>query len=332
MFVLRDRDGVLRCFHNVCNHRGHELLHGQGNKTALVCPYHAWTYGLDGKLRKAPNDDKVPGFDRSSICLTEARIELFSGFLFVNLDPASAPMEEWFPGVARQLHEFVPDLERLKPVLNIEIDEPCNWKVTVENYSECYHCSRAHPTFAKGVIDPLSYNIAPQGHCLRHTTRTAAGAQMTYAYDATAPHATEYSSWYLWPGFSFQVYPGNLLNTYLWRPAGPARTVVWRGWYDVDGANSDTVRRLAEQDLRTTVAEDLSIVSAVQRGLGNVGYRPGPLVLDPALGVNSEHSIRILHEWLHESTAGAAAAARQAEGSRSALVSDFQPEEHDIRS
>ena len=304
LFVLRDRDGTLRCFHNVCNHRGHELVEGSGNKSVIVCPYHAWTYGLDGRLRKAPNDRKVVGFDRGAICLTQAKVEILCGFVFVNLDPDARPMAEWYPGVEVELREFVPEIGQLRPVQTIEIDEPCNWKITVENYSECYHCRIAHPTFSKGVIDPDSYNILPQGHCLRHTTRTAAGERMTYSYDpASNPHAADYSSWFLWPSFSFQVYPGNVLNTYLWRPTGVERTLVYRGWYGIDGVESETVRKLAAQDLATTVAEDVRIVTSVQRGLSSIGYRPGPLLIDPDLGVNSEHSIGILHDWLSEALA-----------------------------
>jgi phenylpropionate dioxygenase-like ring-hydroxylating dioxygenase large terminal subunit len=75
-------------------------------------------------------------------------------------------------------------------------------------------------------------------------------------------------------------------------------TLVYRGWYNVDGAPSETVSRLAEQDLTTTVAEDIRLVNSVQHGLASRGYRPGPLVIDPANGVNSEHSIRTIHEWI----------------------------------
>lgn len=75
-------------------------------------------------------------------------------------------------------------------------------------------------------------------------------------------------------------------------------TLVYRGWYTVDGAPSSTVSTLSEQDLTTTVAEDIRLVNSVQRGLVSLGYRPGPLIIDPARGVNSEHSIRALHEWI----------------------------------
>jgi len=299
LFTVRGADDVVRTFFNVCMHRAHQVVEGNGNKRVLVCPYHSWTYELDGHLRKAPNDEKVPGFDRSAICLTEVRSEILCGFIFVNLDAHASPMAEWFPGVEEELRSFVPHIDTLKPITWNAVEEHCNWKISVENYSECYHCRINHPTFASGVIDPDSYNILPQGHCLRHTTRTAPADNMTYAVDANAnEHASEYSSWFLWPTFSFQVYPGNVLNTYLWRPLNVSETLVYRGWYTVDGAPSESISALAEQDLATTVAEDIRLVNSVQQGLASLGYRPGPLIIDPDYGVNSEHSIRAIHEWV----------------------------------
>jgi carnitine monooxygenase subunit len=299
LFTLRGSDGVVRSFFNVCMHRAHPLVADSGNKRVLVCPYHAWTYELDGRLRKAPNDDKVPGFDREAICLSEVRTEILCGFIFVNLDPQAQPMAEWFPHVEEQLRNFVPHIDDLKPILWNRVEEHCNWKVTVENYSECYHCRLNHPTFATGVIDPDSYNILPQGHCLRHTTRTAALENMSYVIeDSGNEYATQYSSWFLWPTFSFQVYPGQILNTYLWRPLDVSETLVYRGWYTSAGASSEVVSKLAEQDMKTTVVEDIRLVNAVQQGLASRGYRPGPLIIDPEGGVNSEHSIRAIHEWI----------------------------------
>jgi phenylpropionate dioxygenase-like ring-hydroxylating dioxygenase large terminal subunit len=304
LFTIRGNDGALRSFYNVCQHRAHELLRDAGNKRLLVCPYHAWTYDLDGRLRKAPNDKKVAGFDRGEICLTEVRTEVFCGFIFVNLDRDAAPMAVCFPEAESQLRSYVPDIDRLKPVAWLPVEEDCNWKVTVENYSECYHCRINHPTFARGVVDPTSYNVTPQGHCLRHTTRAANLDRLTYEIDPQAnDHATDYSSWFLWPAFSFQVYPGNVLNTYLWRPVEVGKTLVYRGWYSLEGAPSETVDKLAQQDLDTTVAEDLRLVNSVQRGLKSRGYRPGPLVIDPDQGVDSEHSIQAIKSWVLDALA-----------------------------
>ncbi len=303
LLAVRDRQGAVRCFHNVCRHRAHALAEGCGNRAFIVCPYHGWRYDLDGRLRSAPGEDRVPGFDRSAIALGEVRTEIFCGFVFVNLDPQAAPMAQWYPGVEEELRAFVPGIDALAPVDEVVVPEACNWKVSVENYSECYHCKLTHPTFSSGVIDPDSYDIRPQGHCLRHTTRSAQSEAMTYAIDVQNAHAADYSSWYLWPTFSFQVYPGNVLNTYLWRAEDHRSVTVTRGWYTPGGAPSEAIDRLAAQDRATTVAEDIKIVESVQRGLDSGVYEPGLLVIDPDGGVMSEHSIAAIHGWLREALA-----------------------------
>lgn len=302
LFCIRGRDDVLRAFYNVCQHRAHQLVSGTGTTRVVVCPYHAWTYELTGALRAAPNTKTVPGFDRSAVCLTSVRVENFHGYIFANLDPDAAPMDEWYPGVREELAEYVPNITTLKPLEWVEIQEQCNWKVSVENYSECYHCSLNHPTFATGVIKPETYDIQQmsKGYVLRHTTECQNIEAMTYPIDLSVPHADEYRSFFLWPMFSFQVYPGNVLNTYHWQAHDVDSCTVWRGWYTPQGEDSDVVRRLAVQDRGTTVEEDIHLVESVAKGLKSRGYRPGPLVLDPACGLNSEHSVQTLQQWMRE--------------------------------
>lgn len=200
----------------------------------------------------------------------------------------------------------MPNWADLKPLEWIEIPENCNWKVSVENYSECYHCSLNHPTFSTGVIKPETYDIQPQGFCLRHTTECNSLENMSYDIQSGFENNERYSSWFLWPMFSFQVYPGNLLNTYHWRAIDADHVVVWRGWYSVNGEDNETVRRMAVQDRATTVEEDIRLVESVQKGLKSRGYVPGPLVLDPQCGVNSEHSIMHLQRWMRQAVDGVA--------------------------
>ena len=85
--MVRDREGTLRAFYNVCKHRAHELLSGEGETTRIMCPYHAWVYDLTGQLRRAPETESLTAFDPSEICLDQVRVEEFCGFIYVNLDP-----------------------------------------------------------------------------------------------------------------------------------------------------------------------------------------------------------------------------------------------------
>ncbi len=300
LFCIKGRDGEIRTFYNVCQHRAHQLVSGAGQTRVVVCPYHAWTYELTGELRAGPNIKVVEGFDKSSICLTSVRTEVFLGFIFVNLDNDAKPMDDWFPNVRAELESYVPHWDTLAPLEWVEIPENCNWKVSVENYSECYHCTLNHPTFSTGVVRPETYDIQPQGYCLRHTTECNSMDAMTYDINSGYDKNDQYSSWFLWPMFSFQVYPGNLLNTYHWRAVDADHVIVWRGWYSVGGAENEIVRQMAIQDRETTVEEDIGLVESVQRGLKSRGYVPGPLVVDPNCGVNSEHSILHLQRWMKE--------------------------------
>ncbi len=307
LFCIRGRDQKLRCFYNVCQHRAHELLKGAGNTRVVVCPYHAWTYELTGELRAAPNAKSVPGFERADICLSEVQVDDFNGFIFVNLDRQAPSMDDCFPGVREELRAYVPQIETLAPLEWVEVHERCNWKVSVENYSECYHCPINHKTFAEGVIKPETYDIQPldKGYVLRHTTECQGPEAMTYPVDLSAnEHAGEYRSWFLWPMFSFQCYPGNVLNTYNWRADDVDHCTLWRGWFSEGGKDSDVIRGLAVQDRETTVEEDIHLVESVHRGLKSRGYRPGPLVVDPKGGVNSEHSIKVLQQWMREAVDG----------------------------
>ena len=301
LFVIRGLDGAVRCFFNVCQHRGHLLVEGAGRTQLVICPYHAWSYELDGRLRSASRTRGLPGFDRAGICLSEVRVEELCGFLFVNLDPDAAPLAQAFPGVEQAIRAACPDIDDRALAHEFESRERCNWLVAVENYNECYHCKAVHKTFASGVIDAGSYNIQPFGaaKCLHHTAKAQTGD--TAWYDTSG---SDYGSFFLWPAFSLQIYPSGLVNTYHWQPLAVDETRVYRGWYSRDGVVDDSLQRVIDLDRDTTLAEDLALVRNVQRGLGSMGYRPGPLVLNPAEGIDSEHSIAKLHDWVREAVDG----------------------------
>jgi phenylpropionate dioxygenase-like ring-hydroxylating dioxygenase large terminal subunit len=299
LFTVRDIDGAIRTFYNVCMHRGHQLLEGQGSRRQIVCPYHAWSYHLDGRLRQAPHADGKEGFEPADICLTPVRTEDFLGFVFVNLDTSAPSMDETYPGIRDALHDFLPTIGSMRPIERRDFVAEANWKVTVENYNECYHCKTAHPSFSKGVVLPDSYTIKPVGKCLRHMAESS--PRQYYAIDyETSPNAGRYNSFYLWPLFTFQIYPGPILNTFCWRPTAVDRTPFSREWFSLDGVDSPVIRQVAEEDARTTVAEDLDLVRSVQKGLSSKGYRPGPLILDPEMGLNSEHTIAAIKAWYRE--------------------------------
>lgn len=295
IIIARDQDQELRSFYNVCQHRGHKLADGNGNKKLLVCPYHRWSYELDGKLKAAPNSKAVPGFDASSICLTPIRVENFLGFVFINLDPDCRSMDETFPGIRAEMLNLCPDLEQRRYAGHHSADEACNWLTAVENYNECYHCKTCHAEFARGIIDPESYSIAPYRDLqVLHHTSLATKSEDAW-YDVSG---ADYGSFYLWPATSIQFYPGGLVNSFSWSPLAVDDVRVFRSFYSNDGEVDATLQKVIDNDRETTFQEDLDIVKEVQRGLNSRGYRPGPLIVDPDGGIDNELPIQKLHEWL----------------------------------
>ncbi len=295
--ITHTPEGEIRAFYNVCQHRGHKLARDKGNKKLLVCPYHAWSYDLEGKLKAAPQANKVPGFDSSKICLTEIRLENFLGFIFVNLDPDCKTMDETYPGIREEMIKLCADVKSRKYAYHHTADEGCNWFVAVENYNECYHCGHCHPAFAKGIIDPNSYSIAPYGdlQVLHHTSKPSTSEDAWYDVSGA-----DYGSFFLWPASSIQFYPGGIVNSYTWRPLAVDDVRVFRSFYSDDGNVDDTLQTVIDNDRNTTFQEDLDIVSQVQRGLNSRGYIPGPLIVNPEGGINNELPIQKLHEWLKQ--------------------------------
>ena len=136
VIIVRDRSGVVRGFYNVCRHRGTRLCEdSRGHSSTIQCPYHAWTYGLDGRLVGSPHMDEVPGFDRSEYSLHPVNLGLWEGFIFVNLDDDPMPLEEWFAPLGEKFSQW--DLPRLRSAKRVEYDVKANWNLMFENYSEC---------------------------------------------------------------------------------------------------------------------------------------------------------------------------------------------------
>jgi len=113
ILAIRNREGDLRAYYNVCKHRGHELLSGAGQTKRITCPYHAWTYDLNGALVTAPRSEYLENFNQREICLDPVQIEVFCHLVFVNLDPEAAPLAEQSGNLAQEVMQYAPDLGKL---------------------------------------------------------------------------------------------------------------------------------------------------------------------------------------------------------------------------
>jgi phenylpropionate dioxygenase-like ring-hydroxylating dioxygenase large terminal subunit len=142
LVMVRDRGGVVRVLSRVCRHRWAPVCDGNGNATAFVCPYHAWSFNLDGSLRNAPAMEETPNFDRQTMGLFEVRHEIWQGFVYINLDGKAAPLSEQMAPLSREIKEF--RLSEWKTVRSRDYGEcPWDWKVFMDN-GECYHHIGAH--------------------------------------------------------------------------------------------------------------------------------------------------------------------------------------------
>ena len=149
VILLRDGGGRLRAYHNVCRHRGTRILEAETGRglTVLQCPYHAWTYDLDGGLVGAPHMDDVKDFRRSRFGLHPVRLQAWRGFVFLNLDPRARPLREYLGGFIRRAAPF--PLERLRRAHRYVYEIAANWKLVVQNANECYHCPGVHPQLVR---------------------------------------------------------------------------------------------------------------------------------------------------------------------------------------
>ena len=162
--LVRDEEGELRGFVNVCRHRAHLVASGNGKRKALQCPYHAWTYGLDGCLRSAPRSDREPAFDKSQFSLIPVKVERLGPMLFANLDTGAGPLADVLGEVPARLAEGGVDLDQLVLRRRSGWNTQANWKTGLENYLECYHCPVAHPGLSKVVdVSADAYRLEEHG-------------------------------------------------------------------------------------------------------------------------------------------------------------------------
>jgi choline monooxygenase len=158
--VVRGGEGTLRAFVNVCRHRGSIVVDGEGRRETIQCPYHAWTYDLDGSLRRAPRAEREPEFSAEGLGLVAVAVESWGPFVFVNPAPDPAPLADHLGDVPAQLAAGGIDLGSIEFHHRVETEYEANWKVCVENYLECYHCAVAHPAFARVIdVSPDAYGL-----------------------------------------------------------------------------------------------------------------------------------------------------------------------------
>ena len=284
VLVVRARDGGLRGLVNVCRHRGSLVCEGEGRRETLQCPYHAWTYDLDGSLRSAPRADREPGFDREAHSLLPVAVDTWGPFVFVNPDPDAAPLAEALGELPALLDAGGVDVETLRFHHRTGADYAANWKVCAENYLECYHCQVAHPGFSKVVdVSEDAYRLEENG-LVASQYGPVKGARGGGAGSFDPSGAVERGQFhFLFPNTTVNVMPGHP-NVSIGPvvPTGAETTHRFLDYFFAAGTPADWIEDLLAFDDQVG-AEDRVLVERVQRGVGSGALEGGVLVASERL-------------------------------------------------
>jgi phenylpropionate dioxygenase-like ring-hydroxylating dioxygenase large terminal subunit len=259
--VTRDAGGELNAFVNVCRHRGAVVVRDRnGRRRSLQCHYHAWTYGLDGRLRAAPGTE---GLDLDDVALPTAAVGVWGPFVFVNPDPEARSLEEALGELPAIVAESGLALDQIRPRRAASYEIEANWKLVVDNYLECYHCPVAHPAFSK-AFDVDDYTLSTYPTFSVQCTPGREEGEGLYAF--------------VWPNFTINVYPGpGNVSLNLFVPLATDRTLALYEYFlsdDVSDAEADDFVAFVDQVQR----EDTELCESVQRGLRSGRLDRGLLV------------------------------------------------------
>lgn len=312
--VVRDREGILRAFYNVCRHRAGPVAVGCGNRQSLTCRYHGWTYSLRGELRNTPEFEGVECFAKSDFGLRTVAVDTFGPIVFVNLCTEATALATVIDGIPQATARF--SLERLTLCERKVYEVACNWKVYIDNYLEGYHIPIVHPALYR-ELDYSAYRVdthryySSQHAPLRKKNESDPNATTGPYTDTTADAEALY--YWVFPGWMLNVYPDNLqFNAVI--PLAVDRTQVIFEWYML-AAGAMTERPVDDQMARDPEAaraaiakgiafsdvvqqEDIDICEAVQKGLRSRSYDRGRFCVQREHGVH--HFQSLVHEFLTE--------------------------------
>jgi Rieske 2Fe-2S family protein len=283
VLIVRGDDGEIRAFYNVCRHRGARLrqVGGQLPGNCIRCPYHAWTFALDGRLLGAPNMGDVAGFDRSEHPLIPVATAIWEGFVFINLAPAPVPFEQAFASILTSFAQW--QIPRLVVARQATYEVAANWKLLFQNYSECYHCPTIHPALNQLTPYLGADNDHESGEILGGPMQIQQPeGSMTESGHLCGPALVSGDErmrvyyYTLFPNMFLSLHPDYVLVHRL-DPLAIDRTRVvceWLfdpGYREHEGANPDEAVAFWDRVNR----EDWQVCELAQQGVRSRGYVPG---------------------------------------------------------
>ena len=286
VILVRDDVGAVRAFHNVCRHRGTRLCtETSGQLTGRIqCPYHAWTYGLDGRLQRAPHMEKVDGFHQEAFALHPVAVGTWDGHLFINLADSPEPLSAHLSTMPDRFGPW--GMETLRLAYRAVYQLNANWKLVIQNYSECLHCPIIHPLLSQHSPYMSGDNEPPQPTYLGGRMDLRAGVE-TLTIDGRSPwgplprlDAEQRRQVYYYailPNLLLNLHPDYMLTFALW-PRAHDHTEIVCEWHFHPEAMArpdfDPGPAVAFWDL--TNRQDWEVSELAQQGIGSRAYTPGP--------------------------------------------------------
>jgi carnitine monooxygenase subunit len=288
VIALRGEDGQVRCFHNVCRHRASRLLDETRGHCGrrITCPYHAWTYGLDGRLIAVPQRDAFSGLDTSKHGLVPLEQEVFMGFIFVRFEPGLPSVREMAAPYAHELAAY--RMEELVPQGRVTLrPREVNWKSVADNYSDGLHIPVAHPGLTR--LFGRSYGIEAQPWIdkmwgtLRDLPSSNWSERLYQKFLPKVEHLPDdrqrlWTYFKLWPNVAFDIYPDQI-DFMQFLPVSPTQTLIREIAYVHPDSRREmrAARYLNWRINRQVNIEDKQLIERVQSGMGSSSYTVGPL-------------------------------------------------------
>jgi len=301
IIVFRDRSGGFRGYYNVCRHRGTRLCEehtGRFSET-IQCPYHAWTYALDGRLIGAPSTQDLPGFNKSDYPLFPVGVEMWEGFLFINLGEKPERFEQASQALIGRFSRF--NLPNLAVARTIEYDVRANWKLLFQNYSECYHCGPVHPALTKLTPPTSGENDLTEGAFTGgfmtinrgHESLTMSGqACGVVVGDLPEEDMNRVYYYAIFPNLLLSLHPDYVMFHTLW-PKGTDRTQIFCSWLFHPATLSDSTFNPDDgvEFWDMTNRQDWHICEQSQLGVESRAYVPGPYSTRESLSVQFDREV-----------------------------------------
>ncbi len=281
LIVIKDDDGLIRGFYNVCRHRGGPLAFEDGNCKMLQCKYHGWTYKLDGSLRGVPRFDRVDLFDKKDYGLIPVEIDFWEGLIFTRLGKGDKTLSSLFNGIAERISPN--KLNEKKIYTRVKYEVKCNWKTYVDNYLEGYHLPYVHPELCD-ILDIKEYTTeTAEYHSLQRSLTKELGE--FYKNDGSVFY------YFVYPNFMLNILPGRL-QTNLVLPLEKNKSLVIFDYLYDDISENALEKIKTDIDYSDKVQqEDIHICEHVQKGLESNAYHKGRFSVECEAGVHHFQSL-----------------------------------------